>query len=99
MTSAQSDLIQCLDQMVALAQRRAAESPTALRQEHYEKIAGIAAEHRRWLLENDFPHMGTGAGLGFGKGLGEWGFPENGDHEMSRLGYRADDLHRTGEAR
>lgn len=99
MTSAQSDLIHCLDQMAALAQRRAAESPSGLRQEQYEKIAGIAAEYKRQLLENDFRHMGTGAGLGFGKGLGEWGFPENGDHEMSRLGYRADDLYRTGEAR
>lgn len=99
MTDAQADLIACLDQMTELAQRRAEELATGVRHEQYEKIASIAAEHRCRLLDNGFPHMGTGAGLGFSKGLGEWGFPENGDHEMSRLGYRADELFRTGKAR
>lgn len=95
MTNAQTDLIACLNSIAELAQRRVDEWTSSISHEHYEKIATIAAGHRQQLLDTGFPLMGKGAGLGFGQSLSEWGFPENGDHEMSLLGSRADAIHRT----
>jgi hypothetical protein len=97
MEAAQAELIACLDEMGRLAQKRAAEWPDGYRHEQYERIASIVDGHKQTLTKQNFPHMGTGAGLGLSKGLGECGFPENGDQEMIDLAYKADALHKCGE--
>jgi hypothetical protein len=95
--AAQAALIACLDEMGRLARKRAEEWPDGYRHEQYERIASIIEDHKQTLTSQNFPHMGTGAGLGLSKGLGEWGFPENGDQEMIDLAYKADALHLSGE--
>jgi len=94
---AQRELVACLDEIAQLARKRAVDWPEGYRHEQYKRIAEIADGHKQTLTEKNFPHMGTGAGLGLGKGLGEWGFPENGDQQITDLAYKADELHRTGD--